>query len=43
MHGMMGEMNWVMWGGLLIWSVVLIALITAAVVLTQYVRSRRRK
>lgn len=43
MHGMMDGMNWMMWGGLLIWALVIILVVWAAVVLVKHLRSTRAK
>jgi hypothetical protein len=43
MQGMMDGMNWMMWGGLLLWLLVLAVLVWAAVVLVKHLRSNRAK
>jgi hypothetical protein len=39
----MDGMNWMMWGGLLIWALVVVLLVWAAMVLVKHLRSNRAK
>jgi hypothetical protein len=43
MHGMMDGMGWMMWGGLLLWLVIVALLVWMAVELVKYLRSNRVK
>jgi hypothetical protein len=43
MPGMMDGMGWMMWGGLLLWLVVVALLVWMAVELVKYLRSNRAK
>jgi hypothetical protein len=43
MHGMMDGIGWMMWGGLLLWLVVVALLVWMAVELVKYLRSNRAK
>jgi hypothetical protein len=43
MQGMMDGMNWIMWGGLLLWLLVLALLVSATVALVKHLRSNRAK
>jgi hypothetical protein len=39
----MDGMHWMMWGGLVIWLVVLILIVAAAVMLIRFLRTNRTK
>jgi hypothetical protein len=43
MQGMMDGMGWMMWGGLLLWLLVVALLVWVAVELVKYLRSNRAK
>jgi hypothetical protein len=43
MHGMMDGMGWMMWGGLLLWLLVVALLVWVAVEVVKYRRSNRAK
>jgi hypothetical protein len=43
MHGMMDGMGTMMWGGLLLWLLVVALLVWAVVELVKYLRSNRAK
>jgi len=43
MGGMVDGMNWMMWGGVLIWLLVIVVLVLAAASLIKYLRSDRSR